>query len=301
VPTTKVDFDVSTSGLTFSPLEQTQILSNAISVENVTLSGIERIYFPAQEAQANLDMKQPVVHIAAGRGHASKQNNRIVLERMIIAPEDTVEFKKEGNLWSCKIYNEHGSPVASEIALNIYGKITVAGGEVVRKLFYGHPAIPYFSIHPSGIKLLFSPTEKTYDQIFEQIPIDELSFAEEVKLTDKAHPVISWRSSIRGGFLYMESLKGKKYTFRDGENLRLHLSSGTIRKTGIHEDVFRALIHGQVNELQTGETFTSHNLMPTLLEWLHAQEALGLLWFSSLYAFGLLITVIRWWKGSQHA
>jgi hypothetical protein len=47
----------------------------------------------------------------------------------------------------------------------------------------------------------------------------------------------------------------------------------------------------------TGSLDNPQNLMPTWLEWLKAQHGLSLLWGSTFYLVGVLLTLSRWVKG----
>ena len=38
------------------------------------------------------------------------------------------------------------------------------------------------------------------------------------------------------------------------------------------------------------------SLMPTWLEWIRARHGLSLLWATTLYLFGVITAILRWWR-----
>jgi len=294
---TRINADLLLSGLSFSPISKKQIISFPIAIKRVTFSGIQRTFFPPQGNQKLLDLNQPMLHFQPYSSTSNPTANKIVLDKVVVAKEDTIELIREQDLWSLKIYNQNNKPIKSEISLIIQGEIVVQYAETESKMLYSEPVLPQFLLHPSGFKLQFMVSEGINDFVIEQIAIDYLSFSKREDISETPHPVYSWRSSIVAGNLYYEELKGEKLSMRHGENLQIDLVSGIVRLVKTEAQHLRALFHGTAIELYLGEKATATNLMPTLLEWIKAQKAFALLWFTSLYVFCIVLTAIKWWKG----
>jgi hypothetical protein len=84
---------------------------------------------------------------------------------------------------------------------------------------------------------------------------------------------------------------------REGEDLRFNLSDGQIRTLKLDKNQLILKFHGHVGGMTTGWEKIRVNLMPTWLAWLRARHGLGLLWGTTLFLFGLINRIIRWWKG----
>lgn len=293
---TKIDADLLSSGLSFSPLAKAQIISFPIAMKSATLAGLQRIYFPPQGTQVPMDLNPSLLHIRSASTPSNTSANVIVLDKVVVAKDDTLELLREGDLWSIKIYNQDGEPIKSEISLILRGEIAVEHAGITSKISYGEPAWPRILVHPSGFKLSFSVGKAKNQIILQQLPIDYLSFTKKVNLSDTPAPLFSWRSSILSGNIYFEELKGQNYSLRRGENLGLGIVSGTLRLLKTETEYFRVMLHGTVDGLSVGNDPIA-TLMPTWLKWFKAQEAPALLWFSSLYVFGLIYTILKWWKG----
>jgi hypothetical protein len=98
------------------------------------------------------------------------------------------------------------------------------------------------------------------------------------------------------GMLYFESLGGKEYRLRSGQEIRFEFSEGEIRTLELKDDRIAFEFHGRVKGMTTGSNDSQVSLMPTYLEWLSARHGLSLLWGTTLYIFGVILSVVRWWK-----
>jgi len=103
-------------------------------------------------------------------------------------------------------------------------------------------------------------------------------------------------STVLSGILYFQSLAGKEYHLRHGQEIRFKSCEGEIRTLELKDDRIALAFHGRVKGMTTGSDENRISLMPTYLEWLSARHALSLLWGTTLYIFGLILTVMRWWR-----
>jgi hypothetical protein len=104
-------------------------------------------------------------------------------------------------------------------------------------------------------------------------------------------------SAIQSGTLYLESLNGSEYRLRSGQVLEFDEFEGQIRSLQLADNLITMQVHGRVRGMRTGVGSSERSLMPTVLEWLSARHGLSLLWGATLYLFGILAGVIRWWNG----
>jgi len=105
-------------------------------------------------------------------------------------------------------------------------------------------------------------------------------------------------STILSGALYFEDLNGKNFNLRPGELIELDGAQGEIESLQLKDDII-VQFRGRVRRIVAGPADIRRSLMPTWLEWLKARQGLSLLWGSALYLFGLVIGVLRWWRGPE--
>jgi hypothetical protein len=103
-------------------------------------------------------------------------------------------------------------------------------------------------------------------------------------------------STLRGGHLHRLALDDRVLVLRRGELILLGGASGELREVEARAGVIHLRFVGELRTLSRGEGAHARNLMPTLLEWLRANQALALVWGSSLTLFGLATAAWRWWR-----
>ena len=96
--------------------------------------------------------------------------------------------------------------------------------------------------------------------------------------------------------LYFAELNSREYPLRTGEGLQFKQSDGQMRILTMENGQLTLEFHGIVSEMTTGWEENRENLMPSRLEWLRARHGLTLLWGTTLYIFGSVLGVLRWWR-----
>ena len=76
-----------------------------------------------------------------------------------------------------------------------------------------------------------------------------------------------------------------------GDHLDLRLRLKALGPAGI-----AVRFHGIVSDMTIGSGESRRSLMPTVFEWLAARHGLSLLWGTTVYLVGLLLTLRAWWK-----
>jgi hypothetical protein len=129
-----------------------------------------------------------------------------------------------------------------------------------------------------------------------QLSADSLSFFRIDEQVDGDRTVVRRVSTLLGGALYFESLGGQERRLRRGEDLDFEWTQGEIRTLELRNDSIHVTFHGTVKGMTLGTEEYRYSIMPTFLEWLQARHGLALLWATTIYFFGLIYTVIRWWR-----
>jgi hypothetical protein len=131
-----------------------------------------------------------------------------------------------------------------------------------------------------------------------ELEVDRLSFARVMEVEGEMARRLS---AVLGGTVFLESLGGKAYELRQGEHLDLVLESATISGLSVTPEMVRLRATGRARALSVGSPGSAvngsgtRNLMPRWLEWLTARHEIGLFWGATLYAFGLLLGILRFW------
>jgi len=103
-------------------------------------------------------------------------------------------------------------------------------------------------------------------------------------------------STVLSGSIYFVSLNGDEIRLRRGQLVRFDAIWGSVSELRVVPDGIELAFTGQVRGMRTGSGDAERTLMPTRLEWIRANRRLALLWGSALYAFGILLTLHRWWR-----
>ena len=103
-------------------------------------------------------------------------------------------------------------------------------------------------------------------------------------------------STVLAGSIYFKALNGRELQLRRGEVLRFEDSCGRMRTLQPDGEQIIFRFHGRVRGMSTGSIKSRRSLMPTYLDWLTARHSLSLLWGTTIYLFGLMAGILRWWK-----
>ena len=103
-------------------------------------------------------------------------------------------------------------------------------------------------------------------------------------------------STLHSASVFFDELAGRELRLRAREALRFDEAQGVIRELRFADGRLIVNFHGKVRGMVSGSLEHPRKLMPSLLEWLSANQPLALLWGSALYVFGLLTTMWQWWR-----
>lgn len=130
---------------------------------------------------------------------------------------------------------------------------------------------------------------------FSEIQINDLSLVSMSPTGEDSRAVGQQLSTILSGRVILNALNGKESTLREGDRLQLKNASGFLRVSRSKNDQFDVRFSGNASDLAIHHGATSSILMPTWLESLQASPHFSLLWGTSMYVFGLLLGIMRWW------
>lgn len=295
VPQTEVELDVRLSQVSFV-LEKPALISEPLALKSLGVVGLQELGLPRSR-------QAPARRLSAANGQP------LALELAPAADEGQTGLLTLGGLLL-----PSGTHVLLSTAeadggfrlelkaddLPVYvtakGRLHVTGlPEGDRVLDIPSPRSVELRAGSDWLELVILPREGTKIRFATQLTAGSLTMARVEDFMDADQTVVRQLSTLLSGNLYFEALNGQKYELRPREALRFERSLGAIRSISLEQDAISLHYRGIVKGMETGGTESGRSLMPTLLDWIKAQHGLSLLWGSTLYLFGLVLSVLRWW------
>ncbi|MEZ4632089.1 MAG: hypothetical protein R2880_15495 [Deinococcales bacterium] len=174
---------------------------------------------------------------------------------------------------------------------NVVGDIEIAGGGGTEVRHFAVPTQFPLKSSLAELALSFSLEAGSHQAFIQQLEAKGLKL---ISVKDSGNLGPRNISHVLSGELYLEALNSKQISLRPGEMLRFGSSQGTIRLLELSPESLRLHFRGKVSQMQIGSPENPRSLMPTLFEWIRANQFLGLLWAGTLALFSLGLTFLRW-------
>ena len=161
------------------------------------------------------------------------------------------------------------------------------------------------SATPQAVALVPGPADVDLDLIAlnpvlsvlaPSLAISTLALVRIDEVAQGGRSVVRRVSTLHSASVFFDELAGRELRLRAREALRFDEAQGVIRELRFADGRLIVNFHGKVRGMVSGSLEHPRKLMPSLLEWLRANQPLALLWGSSLYVFGLLTTMWQWWR-----
>ena len=298
VSSTEIGMDLSLSEVSFR-LPQQQALTDEMQLSSLGVSGTEEIQLPrsqttdTQTFQASDGSGSAIILIPV----LSDSHPGSVTLAPVILPSGTHCGLKPTEI--SQQYRLFIKSKGQDLQAGVYGIIEIGQPGIPQKqLNFLTPKSILFRSDSKDIELDIVPVKGSKSGFSRQVLADSLSFFHVEEHVNSEQTLVRRISTVLSGMLYFESLGGKEYSLRPGQELHFKLAEGEIRTLELKDDHIAFAFHGQVKGMTTGSDESQVSLMPTYLDWLRARHGLSLLWGTTLYVFGLILSVIRWWRAS---
>lgn len=153
-----------------------------------------------------------------------------------------------------------------------------------------------FEAHNDVMDADFVQKEAEDLTFYAQVPVETLVLSRIEEINSPQKSLVSPISSIKSGTLHLESLNGEKLELRTGELLRFTSSKGRIEQLKLQTGSIAFKFRGTVSGMKAGEDDTARDLMPTWLDWLKARQPLSLLWGTTVFVYGLIVSAASWYR-----
>ena len=183
-----------------------------------------------------------------------------------------------------------------DIIVSLEGRSHLTAGRCAGEYLEDAPAS--LTIRPGPGEMISIALNPLEDELSAptNIPSEDLRFFKIEEGSDLAAGSAQPLSTLLSGALYLDSVGGKERKLREGERLSLPKSHGTIHILSVEKDHLHLRFTGSVADITSGESDGNATLMPTWFDWLTANHGLSTLWAAGLYSFGLVLTLLRWWR-----
>lgn len=299
VRTTEIELDLLLSEVSFG-IPQQQVLLNEAELRSFGASGLEAIQLPRTASrEARLLQK------GEGEGGAirlsmqpdSQNVGAITLGTLIVSAQTTISLRPTDIPRQCQLsFKGAGLNFPVSVSGPIEVGLPSAPAEV---LTFSSPKSVTLQSGRDVVDLNLTFLKESKNTFSRQVAIDSLVLFSIDQHLDLQQTILRRISTILSGTLYFQSLGGKEHRLRAGEMITFKTLKGEIRTLELKGDQIGFSFHGRVSGMTTGGEENRVSLMPTYLEWLKARHSLSLLWGTTLYFFGLVLGVVRWWKTSS--
>jgi hypothetical protein len=295
VSETEVELDVTASDVGFV-LSRPQAVTDIANLESVRVSGSRNLTLP-EPARSELTSTGVSGDGASVRVATRKSADR--LGTVTLAPL-ALPAGVEIHVYSV------ASPRDRRIALNgatASVRITVNGPvhldlatPEARDLDFNTPQSILLDTDEDGAILEWVASQGSSTEFSPQLAIDKLTFFHVDRFQTAAGTTAETISTVLSGTLYLESLNGTSYQLRPRELVQFDDIRGVIRTLKVKDDQVTINFRGKTRGIRSGWGDSPSDLMPTYFAWLQAQHGLSLLWATTIYVFGIVATILRWWR-----
>jgi len=305
VGSTEITLDLRLERLSFDSARK-QILTGTTGATRVALGGIDRIVPPPGVSSAGLDEQREPGEILA-LALSAPDGGVLTVDPIETSRGTRVEIERAATDGTTSILLFQGAADTAD-PKPIVVQVTAPGGVTldVADSFSGPETFDLERPRPFAFVVAFDAD--TYVDVtplggkplsFEsEIEVGRLSFSRVLEVEGE---VARRLSAVLGGTVFLESLGGKAYELRQGEHLDLVLESATVSSLSVSPETVSLRATGRAHALSVGSPGNapnsggSRNLMPRWLEWLTARHEIELFWGATLYVFGLLLGILRFW------
>jgi hypothetical protein len=299
VRTTEIELDLLLSEVSFR-IPQQQVLYNEIALSSLAASGLDEIQLPRSQAREARRLQKGQGEGGAIRltAQSDSQNVGVITLGTLIVPAETKMSLRPTGI--PQQYQISFKSAGLNFPVSVTGPIEIglpsAPAEV---LTFSSPKSVTLKSGRDPVDLNLTLLKEAKNTFSRQVVIDSLALFGLDQYLNLHQTILRRVSTIASGTLYFQSLGGKEHRLRAGEAISFKASKGEIRTLELKGDQISFSFHGRVSGMTTGGEENRVSLMPTYLEWLKARHGLSLLWGTTLYFFGLILSIIRWWRTSS--
>ncbi|MDJ0868311.1 MAG: hypothetical protein QNK03_19550 [Myxococcota bacterium] len=287
VPQTEIELALRASGVEFV-LARDEALAGFAQLDSVGASGLAGVELSGAASH-------PLSQASGVRLSALEREERLgsVSLAALLAPAGSEVGLRHVSALAYRLSLRH--PDAS-LRVGVHGPVQVASTAAPAEVIeFPTPRSVVLAAAAGSLDVELVLGEGAAGDFGRQLSVSQLGLSRVDEFFELESSLVDRVSTILGGVLRFESLDGAERELRPGELLRFDELRGEIRTLALDEEGIALHFRGRVGGIETGWSEGRRSLMPTLLAWLQARHGLWLLWGASVYLFGLVFGVLRWW------
>ncbi len=290
VPRTEIELDLQVSQLTFT-LPAANAIADPLAVTSLGVSNLQAIELPRSRLREGGRYTEPSILLSVA---ASGRRGSVNLDGLALPAGAEVSLRKSKVPGEYELFISNSNAV---ITTSVDGPVRVViGGRLDESVDFPIPRQVRLSPSRGVVKVDLALADTSKLALSYQLPIRRLQLSRIDEFTQSDEPVVRSISTIHSGTLYLESIDGEARPLRSGEGLQFREADGELRALELGGEYIALQFVGQVRGMTVGSGSVKRSLMPTLYEWLVARHRLPFLWGTTVYVFGLIMSVLRWWR-----
>jgi hypothetical protein len=299
VPQTGIELDLKLSEVSFLLPEQ-QVLSDAISVSNLGVSGLRGVRLPPEyglEAAPKPASGDADAAIRLSVDSSAERPGTIDVAALALPANTRVRVRRTRTPNQYRISLTAPEGAALDLRADVNGRVQVAlAGTPARDRDFGSPKPVLLDPGSNEVDLDVTFPTVPVAPFVPHLRVEELLLSRVEQLVEPNRTFVRRASTILSGTLYLSALDSPKRELREGERIQFDRSAGEIHRLELREDGIFFGFSGDVRGMRSGSDQTPRNLMPSWLESLAANHSISLVWGSALYLYGIIIGVLQWWR-----
>lgn len=283
---TQVEMQLVVSEVSFV-LTRAQVVTDIMKLAELGASGLRGVQLPEPGLAAPADQK--AVRVTA------LESGTLTLDPVNLAGGAVVRIDAERSPGGFRMAVAHREPTTFRATTHGSIRVDLPGSES-RDVELPMPRSLVLGSDPAGVTLDLALAKGATAAFSPQVSIRKLDLSRIDEFHAAEGTMTQAVSTILAGTIYLESLNGDARALRPRELLRFSEIRGVMRTLELGDGRLTLAFRGTVRGMRSGWGTKPVTLMPTWLDWLRAQHGLALLWGTTLYLFGLVTAILRWWR-----
>ena len=284
---TEVELDLVVSELRFK-LATRQQLSEPLQLASLGASGLAGVMLPAAPLGAGGAAR---VLLQA----ASTPGGGTISLAPLVAPQGAEVTLRAGDMPNELRLSVKGLDASMQVDLS--GSVTaLLTRQAKQTIASATPQAVALVPGPADVDLDLIALNPALSVLAPSLAISTLALVRIDEVAQGGRSVVRRVSTLHSASVFFDELAGRELRLRAREALRFDEAQGVIRELRFADGRLIVNFHGKVRGMVSGSLEHPRKLMPSLLEWLRANQPLAQLWGSALYVFGLLTTMSQWWR-----
>jgi hypothetical protein len=294
VSETEVELDVTVSEVGFV-LSRPQAVTDITNMKSVRVSGSRNLELPepARSELSKTGGSDPGPYVQVATSTRTDRVGTVTMAPLALPAGAEITVYSTTSPRNRRIELEDAS---APVRITVHGPVRLDLATEARDVDFTTPKSIVLDTDENGAVIEWVAAEDSSSAIAPQIEVERLTLSQVDRFQTSSGTTTETISTVLSGTMYLESLNGAPYKLRSRELVQFADIRGVIRTLTIKDDQVTVNFRGRTRGIKSGWGNSPSDLMPSYLAWLQAQHGLSLLWATTIYVFGIVATMLRWWR-----